>query len=209
MDMANACVHARGDAGLHGPRLESAGSPGRRVQAHRPGSVRASPQGVPERRPASARARRGQPGRQEPPAGGAGHAQTAARSRRERRFRAAVRATYLGAPRPGCCRYGSARPQRARGGRGAAGGQVALKAPPAPPSPGARRTRGRTGGRGGPGVPASRRGGEAPWPRSPVVGRGREGAGRTGWGWVPGGTRWRRRRGVGVRSDPGMGGRDR
>lgn len=41
-----------------------------------------------------------QPGRREPPAGCTGHAQTAARSRRERASVPPARATYLGAPRP-------------------------------------------------------------------------------------------------------------
>lgn len=43
---------------------------------------------------------RPQPGRREPPAGCTGHAQTAARSRRERASVPPARATYLGAPRP-------------------------------------------------------------------------------------------------------------
>lgn len=178
----------------------------------RPGRSRGAPQGGPGARPPpSARARRGQPGRREPPAGGTGHAQTAARSRRERASAPPARATYLGALRP---RMLQVRAGATPAGRGRARGYRGLgarSAPPRPhPSPSARRPRGRAGGRRGPGVPTPRRGGEgAPGPRSP--------GGAAAGGSKPGGVGLstgrafgtRRRRGVGVRSDPGRGGRGR
>lgn len=169
-----------------------------------PGGGGGAPKGGPGSRPLpGARARRGQPGRREPPAGGTGHAQTAARSRRERASAPPARATYLGACAPGCYRYGPARSQRARGrvrGDQWPGSRKTLPRPH--PSPGARRTRGRVVDKAarGPGATSGQGGGASAvltwW--SPG---GREQAG-------PGGARSRagsgtRRRGVGVRSYPG------
>lgn len=165
------------------------GDPGRLVGARQPGRGREQerPAGGRDARPQpGARARRGQPGRREPPAGGTGHAQTAARSRRERASAPPARATYLGAPRPRMLQVRAGATPTGRGqGAGWPGVGGRCSSPPRPhPYPG-RTADARAGGLARAATPGSQlhvEAGKGPLGRAHLARRGREGAGRAGWG---------------------------
>lgn len=103
------------------------------------GSVsRACPGPAPVPGPPAPRAgpSRPQPGRREPPAGCTGHAQTAARSRRERASAPPARATYLGARRPRMLQVWAAETSAGRAGAQAEAIGDTRGATPPPPRPG-------------------------------------------------------------------------